>query len=91
MVSLPTRGTASSATKRTGAAFRRATAYHRNQTLLLAIVEYLRCAGPLFFIQRPLQTALLITAADISDGLRGQRNHAGNARRSDAFGQLQKG
>ena len=58
----------------TGAAFRRATAYHCNQTLFLAIVEPLGGAGPLLFIQRPIQTALLITAADVADGLRRQRN-----------------
>jgi hypothetical protein len=75
----------------TGTAFRWATAYHCNQTLFLAIIEYLGCSGPLFFIQRPLQSALLIPAADVSDRLRGQRNYAGNARRSNAFGQLQKG
>jgi hypothetical protein len=74
----------------TGAAFRRATAYHCNQTLFLAIVEYLGGSRSLFLIQRSIQTALLITAADVADGLCRQRNYAGNARRGDAFGQLQK-
>ena len=58
----------------TGAAFRRATAYHCNQTLFLAIVEHLGGSGALLLIQRPIQTALLITAADVADGLRRQRN-----------------
>jgi len=58
----------------TGAALRRATAYHCNQTLFLAIVEHLGGSGSLFLIQRPIQTALLITAADVADGLRRQRN-----------------
>ena len=34
--------------------------------------------------------ALLITAANVADGLCRQRNYTGNARRGDAFGQLQK-
>ncbi len=74
----------------TGTAFRRATAYHCNQTLFLAIVEHLGGSGSLLLIQRPIQTALLITAADVADGLCRQRNYTGNARRGDAFGQLQK-
>jgi len=52
MVSLPTRGTTLRLTLLppqaycpTSAAFRWATAYHGNQTLFLAIVEYLRCSG----------------------------------------------
>ena len=73
-----------------GAAFRRATAYHCNQTLFLAIVEHLGGSGSLLLIQRPLQTTLLITATDVADGLCRQRHHDGDARRSDAFGQLQK-
>jgi len=54
----------------TGAAFRRATTYHCNQTLFLAIVKHLGGSGSLRLIQRPIQTALLITAADVADGLR---------------------
>jgi hypothetical protein len=72
-------------------AFRRATAYHCNQTLFLTIVKYLGCSGSLSLIQRPIQTALPITAADIADGLCCQRNYASNAGRDGAFGQLQKG
>jgi hypothetical protein len=68
MVSLPTRETglrrtASCVTRRTfqtGTALRRATAYHRNQTLFLAIVENLGCSGSLFLIKGPIQAALLI-------------------------------
>jgi hypothetical protein len=75
----------------TGATLQRTSAYHCNQALFLVGVEYLGCSRHLFFIQRPLQTALLITAADVSGCLRSQRNHAGNTRRSDVLGQLQKG
>jgi hypothetical protein len=53
--------------------------------LFLAGVEHLCCSRPLFFIQRPLDEAA------VADGLRSQWNHAGNARRCDAFSQLQKG
>jgi len=74
----------------TGAAFRRATAYHCNQTLFLAIVEHLGGTGALLLIQRPIQTAQLITAAHVTDGLCRQWNYTGNARRGDALGQLQK-
>ena len=74
----------------TGAAFGRATAYHCDQTLLLAIVEHLGGFGSLLLIQRPIQTVLLITAAHVADGLCCQRNYTGNVRRGDAFGQLQK-
>ena len=74
----------------TGTAFRRATAYHGDQTLFLAIVEHLGGSGSLFLIQRPFQTALLIAAADVADGLCRKRNYAGNSRRGRALGQLQK-
>jgi hypothetical protein len=47
----------------TGAALRGAAAYHCNQTLFLAIVEHLCRSGSLLFIQRSIQTALLIPAA----------------------------
>jgi len=98
MVSLPTRGTSNAfdgffryqAYGPTRAAFRRATAYHCDQALFLAIVEHLGGSGPLFLIQRPIQAALLITAAYISDGLRCQRNHTGSAGRRHTLGQLQK-
>ena len=68
-----------------GAAFRRATAYHCNQTLFLAIVEHLGGSGARLLIQRPIPTALLITAADVTDGLCRQRNYPGNARRGDTL------
>src|SRR4029077_12955154 len=53
----------------TDAAFRRATAYHCNQTLFLAIVEHLGGSGSLLLIQRPIQTALLIMPAPGGGGL----------------------
>ena len=73
-----------------GATFWRTAAYHGNQTLFLAIVEHLGGSGALLLIQRPIPTALLITAADVTDGLCRQRNYPGNARRGDTLGQLQK-
>ena len=74
----------------TGAAFRRATAYHCNQTLFLAIVEHLGGSGSLLLIQRPIQTAMLITAADVPDGLCRQRDYASDSRGGYALGQLQQ-
>jgi hypothetical protein len=55
----------------TRAAFQRATAYDCNQTLFLAIVQHFRRSGPLFLLQGPIQTALLITVTDISEYLVG--------------------
>ena len=69
----------------TGAAFRRTAAYHCNQTLFLAFVEHFRCTRPLSFIQCPLQTALLVTAANIAYGLGSERNHGGNLRCAGAL------
>ena len=98
MVSLPTRGTsrrltASSATRRT---VQRA----RPSGGSLQTMAMIRCfwlssssavgSGPLLFIKRPFQAAFLVAMADLANGLRGQRHHAGNPRRTDAFGQLQQ-
>jgi hypothetical protein len=74
----------------TGTAFRRATAYHGDQTLFLAIVEHRGCARPLFLIQRPRQAALPVAAPDVADGLCRQRNYVGNTRRGGPLGELQK-
>src|SRR5206468_2767090 len=52
--------------------------------------EHLGGSGSLLLIQRPIQTALLITAADVADGLCRQRNYTGDAWSGYAFGQLQK-
>ena len=59
----------------TGAAFRRAAAYHGDDPLFLAVVQHLRRSGSLLLIQRPFQAALLITMADVADGLWRQRDH----------------
>ena len=89
MVSLPTRGTslrltASSATRRT---VQRA----RPSGGLLHTIAIKRCfwlssstsaaPGRCLLIQRPLQTALLVTTANIAYGLGSERNYAGNLRR----------
>ena len=74
----------------TGAAFRGVAAHHCSQTLFLAIVQHFRGSRPLFLIQRPIQTALLITVADVSNALWCQWNNAGNSRRTYAFRQLQE-
>ena len=98
MVSRPTRGTnlrwtASCATTRTVQRARPSSGLLHTIAIkrcFWAIVEHLGGSGARLLIQRPIQTALLITAADVADGLYRQRNYTGNARRGDAFGQLQK-
>ena len=98
MVSLPTRGTnlrltASSATRRTVQRARpsgRTAAYHCNQTLFLALIEHFRCTWPLSFIQCPLQTALLVTTANIPYGLGSEWDKVGDLRSAGALGQLQQ-
>ena len=72
------------------AASRWTAAHHGNHPLFLAMVQDFCCAGPRLLIERPRQAALLITMADFADGLWRERQHAGNARRTDALGQLQK-
>src|SRR5215813_1898144 len=74
----------------TGASLRRTAAYHRDQTLFLAFVEHFRGTGPRLFIQCPFQTALLVTAADVSYGLRREWDYVGDLRRANAPGQLQQ-
>src|ERR1017187_1159062 len=74
----------------TGTTFRRTTAYHCNQTLFLTLVEHFRCAWPLSFILCPIQTALLVTTANITYSLGSERNHGGNLRCAGALRQLQQ-
>ena len=98
MVSLPTRGTnlrltASSATRRT---VQRA----RPSGGLLHTIAIKRCfwlssstsaaPGLCLLVQRPLQTALLVTTADIAYGLGSERDHVGDLRCAGALGQLQQ-
>ena len=52
--------------------------------MFLAVVEHLGRAGPLFLVQRSIQAALLVSAANVANGLSCQRNDAGNAGRSTA-------
>src|SRR5215467_4146035 len=72
------------------AAFRRVTADHGDQPLFLVVVQHFRRSGPLPFIERSFQAALLITMANFADRLRRQWNHGGNARRTYPLTQLQK-
>ena len=98
MVSLPTRGTNRRLTAScghqshgpAGAAFWRIAAHHGDNPLLLAVFEHVGGAGPLLFVKRRFQTALLVAMADLANGLWGERDHAGNPRCTGAFGQLQQ-
>jgi hypothetical protein len=84
------RFTASSATSRTaGMSFGRIAAHHGYDALFLAGLQQFLRSGSLLVVQRPLQTALLVTVADFPNGLRRHRNNLGDAWRTDAFAQLQ--
>ena len=74
----------------TGAAFRRIAAYHCNQTLLLAVIEHFRRSRSLFLVQRALQSALLVTAADTAYRLGRERDYVGDLLCADALCQLRK-
>ena len=74
----------------TGAALWRIAAYHCNQTLLLTVIEHFRRSRSLFLVQRPFQSALLVTAADIAYGLGCERDNLGNLRCAGALCQLQQ-
>jgi hypothetical protein len=73
-----------------GAAFGRVAAHHGDDPLLLAVFQHRRRAGALLAVERGSEAALLVTMADFSSGLLGEGDHAGNARRTDALGQLQQ-
>jgi hypothetical protein len=98
MVSLPTPGTnlrltASWATSRTVQRTRPAGGSLHTIAIIRcfrAVIEHGRCAGPLSLVERRFQTALLVTVADLANGLWSERNNAGNPRCAGAFGQLQQ-
>jgi hypothetical protein len=73
-----------------GAALRRIAAHHGDDPLLPAVVQHSRGAGALLIVERRLQATLLVAMADLSNGLRREWEHAGDARRTDALGQLQE-
>ena len=59
--------------------------------MFLAGIEYFGGARPLPFVQRPLQSASLLTAANVADGLGTERNYVGDLRRTGPLRQLQSG
>ena len=74
----------------TGTAFRRIGAYHRNQTLLLAVVEHFGRPRSRSFVQCPLQPALLITTADVAYRLGCEWDYVGDLGCAGALCQLQQ-
>jgi hypothetical protein len=80
--------TASSAAIRTSSA--RDLAVHRDDSLFLDSIQYLSRAGTLLFEKRRTQTALLVTTADVADGLRSQWDDAGKPWRDGFFHQLRQ-
>ena len=97
MVSLPTgapvfRLTASSATRPHGptrAALGRVAAYHSDDPLFLAVIEYGRRAGALLFVERRFQAALPVAMANFANGLRSEGHPVGNPPCATTLGQLQ--
>ena len=61
-------------------AFRRLTAHHGNNALLLGIVENLAGSRSLPFVQSALQAASVVAVGDLSDRLRSERNGLRNLR-----------
>ncbi|HSB15077.1 MAG TPA: hypothetical protein VLE22_11505 [Bryobacteraceae bacterium] len=74
-----------------GAAFGRVAAHHGDDPLLLAVFQHSRRAGARLVIESGFKTSLLVTMADLPNGLRSEWDHAGNPRRTDTLGQLQEG
>jgi len=58
----------------TSPAFRRITAHHRDDALLLGIVENLLGPGPLLLIQRAVEPAPVIAMGNLADRFRSQRD-----------------
>jgi hypothetical protein len=94
MVSRPTRGTsflltACSVTNRIVQRAWLAT-NHRDNALLLNVVEQLARAGARLIIERPVKTAFPITMSDLADCLRSKLQETSNLRRCHALRQPKK-
>src|ERR1700692_2810133 len=72
-----------------GAGLGRITANHDDIALPLAVLQNRGRARAVLLIKSALESSLLVAMADLANGLRSQRNHAGNARRTEASGELQ--
>ena len=98
MVSLPTFGTsrrltASSTTSRTVQRARPSGGSlqnHRDDALLLPVIQHFGCSRPLLLVECAFQAALFVSVADLANGLWRQRDKRGNPRGTDALGQLRK-
>jgi len=69
-------------------AFRRIAADHRDNALFLVGVQHLGGAGARFLIQSTIQSGLLVAMAEAANGLRCERDHAGNLRGTGMLSQL---
>jgi hypothetical protein len=56
----------------------------------LTAVQNLRRARALLVVECSIEIALLVAAREIPDGLGGERNQSGDARRANPLGQLQQ-
>jgi hypothetical protein len=69
-------------------AFWRIAADHRDNALFLVGVQHLGGARALFLIQSTIQSGLLVAMAEAANGLRRERDHAGNLRGAGVPSQL---
>src|SRR5437870_11689831 len=68
--------------------FRRLTADHGNDTLLLGIVENWLRPRTLFVVERGLQAVAVVAVGYLADGLRGYRECRGDLRSGDSLAEL---
>ena len=61
-----------------GPTFGRVGAHHGDDPLLLTLVEHGCGPRALLFVERRIQSVILIAVADIANGLGSQRDNAGN-------------
>ena len=68
------------------AALWRIAANHCDNALLLSSVEHFGRSRPFLLIEGTFQSALLVSVADFTNGLRGEWDHVGNLRSAGALG-----
>jgi hypothetical protein len=73
-----------------GAALWRIAANHRDNTLLLAIIQHFGRSWPLLLVEGAFKAALLVTVANFANRLCSQGDNRGNPWCTDTLGQLRK-
>src|SRR5271157_668912 len=72
------------------AALRRRSAHHGDDPLLLTVVQDLCRAGTRLVVECGIEASLLVATREVPNGLGGERNECGDARRANPLGQLQQ-